>query len=177
VAPFAHEGGSACQRSRDVRWRALELFERFIEANLPAPKHVEKLHNKLMEYVGDPDPAFVVRSVRGLERGTVYRTSYGDRLVPSDNAPAWWMHFVTFNQLTDVDVAEMPTRMFDVRCTPTSIRQGGTSHTFLTSRMGTRTGGTGHAKSCFAGSFETFTRATVSISPTSSDSAMAAMQA
>ena len=95
-----------------------ELFERFIEPNLPAPKHVEKLHNKLVEYVAGPDPAFVVRYVKGLERGTVYRTSFGDRLIPSDNAPAWWMHFVTFNQFTEVDVAEMPTHMFDVRCTP-----------------------------------------------------------
>jgi hypothetical protein len=68
--------------------RLSELFERFTEPNLPAPKHVEKLHYKLMEYGGGSDPAFIVRYVKGLERGTVYRTSNGDRLIPSDNAPA-----------------------------------------------------------------------------------------
>jgi hypothetical protein len=28
------------------------------------------------------------------------------------------MHYVAFNQLTDVDLSDMPTHMFDVRCTP-----------------------------------------------------------
>ena len=52
--------------------------------------------------------------VRDLERGQEYQTASGERLVPSDNAPAWWMHYVAFTCSRPPDLTAMPTHMFEV---------------------------------------------------------------
>jgi hypothetical protein len=100
-----------------------ELFEQFIEPNLPAADAVERLHLTLLEYCNQAHPVFVVRSVTGLERRRLYETSGGERLKPSDNAPAW-LHFVAFSGQTNCDLEEMPTHMFDVRL-PTTMNAAG----------------------------------------------------
>ena len=103
-----------------------ELFTAYIEPNLPSNADVEHFHESLLGYCRQPDPVFVVRYVTGIERGTIYTTASGDRLKPSDNAPAWWIHFLTFNGIPGVDLGQMPTHMFEVgRCLPTQISAAG----------------------------------------------------
>jgi hypothetical protein len=103
-----------------------ELFTGYIEPNLPSCAEVEHLHTSILNYCRQPNPVFVVRYVRGVERGIAYTTASGNRIKPSDNAPAWWMHFVAFNGIRDVDLGQMPTHMFEIgRCLPTQISAAG----------------------------------------------------
>jgi hypothetical protein len=99
-----------------------ELFDTFIEPNLPAAEDVTFLHRALLDYCRQSDPVFVVRKVPGVERRLIYTTAGGNRLKPSDNAPAWWMHFVAFHSIRDVDFEQMPTHFYDVgRTIPTYL--------------------------------------------------------
>jgi hypothetical protein len=103
-----------------------DLFDRFIEPNLPTAAEVEAWHRRIVSHCEQPDTVFLLRQVRGLERGTMYSTSDGYRLVPTDNAPGWWMHFVTFNGIRDVDFIDAPTHFHEVpRRLPTTISAAG----------------------------------------------------
>jgi hypothetical protein len=103
-----------------------ELYERFVEPNLPPVDEVAYQHQLLVDYCRQPEPLFIVRHVRGTERRVISTTSSGHRFKPSDNAPAWWMHFLAFNGIRDVDLSQMPTHMFDVaRVLPTHISAAG----------------------------------------------------
>lgn len=103
-----------------------DLYASVIEPNLPVPEEVYHQHRRLLDYCRQPEPVFIVRNVTGLQRGMIYTTTSGDHLKASDNAPAWWMHFTTFNSIRDADFAEMPTHMFQVgRILPTQINAAG----------------------------------------------------
>ena len=103
-----------------------DLYDDYIEPNLPSPDEVYSLHRRVLEYCCQLHPTFVVRKVGSLDRGRIYTTASGDLLKPSDNAPAWWMHFLAFNGIRDDDLGQMPTHMFDIgRCLPTQISTAG----------------------------------------------------
>lgn len=104
-----------------------ELFDRFIEPNLPSYRSVEQFHEDLCRYVERPDALLLVRQVRGMERREEYATANGTRLKATDNAPAWWVHYalhqgchITPGAFAHV-VATMPAHLFEVaRTMPTS---------------------------------------------------------
>ena len=103
-----------------------ELYEKFVEPNLPPVDEVAYQHQALLDYCRQPKPLFIVRYVKGTERRVICTTSSGHTFKPSDNAPAWWMHFLAFNGIHDVDLSQMPTHMFNVgRVLPTHISAAG----------------------------------------------------
>jgi len=77
-----------------------QFVEEWLDALLPCRRVILAFHRELMGYVGGADPLFIVRYVKGQERGEVVRTRDGTRLLPSDNAPAWWWHMKMFHGAT-----------------------------------------------------------------------------
>lgn len=91
-----------------------ELFASHIINVLPPVQELKYLHALLLNQCHARDAIFVVRQITGTERGAVYANASGERLLTSDNAPAWWMHYMAFNGIRPRSLAEMPTHMFDV---------------------------------------------------------------
>jgi hypothetical protein len=82
--------------SYDGRFSA--FYERYIEPNLPTNQKVREFDLRLRQYLSEQDPVHVVRYVKGLTRGTIYRTCEGLRILPTDNAPVWWVHSLLHSQ-------------------------------------------------------------------------------
>ena len=109
-----------------------DLYMHHIQPVLPDPEVVRAWHDALADYCRSDHPLFVVRYVKGLERGRIYKMVTGDRLRPSDNAPAWWVHYAVFNglcvQAADMErvMADVPAHFYDVhRAVPASINTAG----------------------------------------------------
>lgn len=109
-----------------------ELWDDYIEPNLPDPAVVADFHQALADYVAGPGRLLLVRRVGDMERRSDYITNDGARLRATDNAPAWWVHFALFqgcrvapNAFGHV-VETVPTHLFDVaRAMPTSASAAG----------------------------------------------------
>lgn len=109
-----------------------ELWEQFIERNIPAADAVARFHQRLSRYLGEPHALHLVRQVRGMTRREEYTTADGTRLKATDNAPAWWLHYAL---LQDCEIApdafgrvveSMPAHLFDIsRTMPTSANAAG----------------------------------------------------
>lgn len=109
-----------------------ELWDRFIESNLPTADAVAHFHHELTGYVRERDALLLVRQVRGMERREEYATADGTRLKATDNAPAWWVHYALLQDCrvapgTFARVVEtMPAHLFDVtRTMPASANSAG----------------------------------------------------
>jgi hypothetical protein len=103
-----------------------ELFESHILAVLPDVEEVEHIHRRLVTYINQADPSFLVRYVGGCERGEVYVTGSGARFKATDNSPAWWMHYLAFNRIRDFNLDDAPTHMFEAgRQMPGNINTAG----------------------------------------------------
>jgi hypothetical protein len=95
-----------------------ELHAGWAEKVLLASDVVEEFHHRLVAYLQAADPLFLVRMVRGTERGVTVRTVGGRRLRATDNAPSWWIHRELFARRLparaafDAFVEEAPTHMF-----------------------------------------------------------------
>jgi hypothetical protein len=106
------------------------FVEEQLDALLPDRRTVEHYHRLLMNYIDGADPLFITRMVSGQERGKIVATSDHTRLLPSDNAPAWWMHSVMFNGIEVPEeefstfVADTPTHFFEVARFPTVSTAG-----------------------------------------------------
>lgn len=109
-----------------------ELWDEFIEPNLPEPAAVADIHRALADYVAVPGGVLLVRRAGDMRRRSDYVTSDGPRLRATDNAPAWWVHIALFqgcritpNAVGHV-VETIPTHLFDVaRAMPTSASAAG----------------------------------------------------
>ena len=73
-----------------------ELFADFIVPNLPLPSAMTAVHRTLVDYCNLPDSLLLLRYLGGEIRGQMVRTTSG-RYRPTDNSPAWLMHFIAFN--------------------------------------------------------------------------------
>jgi hypothetical protein len=118
------------QRSREESMRRItappeafdgtlrELHAGWAEKVMLEPDVVEQFHHLLVTYLEAADPLFLIRMVKGTERGTIVRTASGQRLVPTDNAPSWWIHRELFagrvpaRAAFDAFVEEIPSHMF-----------------------------------------------------------------
>jgi hypothetical protein len=91
----------------------------FVEPNLPALERVKAFDAFLSIYLSSDRPVHIVRQVRGQERGALYMTARGDVLMPSDNAPGWWLHAFLLGEqpiegASAQFFAEVPTHMFGI---------------------------------------------------------------
>lgn len=109
-----------------------ELWDRFIEPNLPASEAVADFHRGLVRFVQSSDPLLLVRYVRGMIRGQEYVTSDGTRLKATDNAPAWWVHYALVQDCRIAPdgfprvIETMPAHLFEVsRTMPLSASSAG----------------------------------------------------
>jgi hypothetical protein len=109
-----------------------KLVEEFVLPNLPSPEIVASCHRLLIDYCFRDDPVFLIRGIKGTTRGEVYFTDTEARFKATDNAPAWWMHFVLFHEIElsaetfPTVVATIPTHMFEISAhLPHSINSAG----------------------------------------------------
>jgi hypothetical protein len=106
------------------------LYSGWAKHVLLAPSIVEEFHKQFCVYLGSADPLFLVRTVGRQERGHTLRTEKAARLRPTDNAPAWWIHYQLFSgqfkQYASFGkfIESAPCHMFDVRL-PDNINQAG----------------------------------------------------
>ena len=107
-----------------------KLFDKSAQHVLPSPEIVELFHKKLVAYLAENDPIFLIRNVGRQTRGVDERVACGSRLRPSDNSPAWWIHHHLFNQntaLLDIfpaAIESIPCEMFHVKL-PETINSAG----------------------------------------------------
>ena len=73
------------------------LYMEHVEPNLPTPAAVAYYHGLLVDYCLQENPLFLLRTAGKMERGQIYETNSGSRIRATDNAPAWWMHFLAFH--------------------------------------------------------------------------------
>lgn len=97
-----------------------DLADRYILPNLPSPAALAVFHSMLMDWLHERDVEFLLRAVRGTERGQRYTTADGTRFKATDNAPAWWIHAaLTQGQTIAPDafrevMRTLPTHLFEV---------------------------------------------------------------
>lgn len=97
-----------------------ELHAGWVEKVLLRSDGVEEFHHRLVDYLQAEDPLFLVRMVRGTERGVTVRTTDGQRLCATDNAPSWWIHRELFagrlpdRPAFDAFVEAIPSHMFRI---------------------------------------------------------------
>lgn len=87
---------------------------------LPAVDLVLDVHEQLVRHVGQSDPLFLIRHIRGTERRHDYHTRDAVRIRATDNSPAWWMyaalragHRIAPDAIAAV-IESIPCHMFDV---------------------------------------------------------------
>src|SRR4051812_22009221 len=98
-----------------------DFFEQHIQSVLPPPEEVCYWHDRLIGFASTNSP-LAVRYVPGNTRGEVCRTATGAEFKPTDNSPAWWMHFVAFQGLRDARLEDVPSHMFETtRLIPRNI--------------------------------------------------------
>jgi hypothetical protein len=76
-----------------------EFYEQHAISTLPTIEAVEYYHEILREHCRKPNALFLVRNVDPNTRGLELQTDEGERYKPTDNAPAWWFHFITYNNI------------------------------------------------------------------------------
>src|SRR4051812_35858309 len=73
-----------------------ELLQDYVEPTLPPVEEVAAFHEALLAYIASPDPLFLIRYMKGVERGNIYTVADGTRFKGTDNAPAWWTQAAVF---------------------------------------------------------------------------------
>src|SRR5438132_823386 len=97
-----------------------ELYDRYARTVLLSPKVVKQFHHDLTKYLRTKDPLYLVRMNVGQVRGQIIRTETGERIKPTDNAPAWWIHANLFLDEYPPDksfaklIENIPCHMFEV---------------------------------------------------------------
>lgn len=98
-----------------------EFYEEYAVHTLPPVDAVEYYHELLRDHCRNPNAVFLVRYTDPDTRKLELRTAEGERYRPTDNSPAWWFHFITFNnfRIQPEDFAEalklVPVHRNDVR--------------------------------------------------------------
>ncbi|VGO22036.1 hypothetical protein [Pontiella sulfatireligans] len=107
-----------------------ELYERHARHVLLCPHIVETFHKNLCDYLTSKDPRFLTRKVGKQERGEELRIHCGGRIKPTDNSPAWWIHYQLFNHNTTIlddfpaFIDSVPFHMFRIQL-PETINSAG----------------------------------------------------
>ena len=69
-----------------------KFFDAYVLPNTPSVDRVREFDRRLRRSLSAPDPVFPIRALRGLDRGQIARTETGFQVLPTDNAPVWWLH-------------------------------------------------------------------------------------
>lgn len=98
-----------------------EFYETWEKKVLIPVEAVQDFHQQFYAYLQSENPIFHPRQVLKQERGKLYTTCSGERMCPTDNAPAWWIHyqlftgeykaFTSFNTLIEA----IPCKMFAIK--------------------------------------------------------------
>lgn len=86
-----------------------DFFEQHVEPNLPPPERIKAFDALLRRHLSSNDPIYLTRYVRGQVRGKICRTTDGGRILPTDNAPVWWLHAFL---LSDEPLLDEPEALF-----------------------------------------------------------------
>jgi hypothetical protein len=86
-----------------------DFFEQYVEPNLPSADRVRAFDTLLRQHLSNEDPVHVLRWVRGQTRGEICLTADGGRILPTDNAPVWWLHAFL---LSDEPLPDDPEALF-----------------------------------------------------------------
>jgi hypothetical protein len=90
-----------------------EFVDLHMEGVLPQRAEVAYWHERLLEFAASGEP-LPVRYTSDQERGVTCISATGAAVKPTDNSPAWWMHFVCFNGIRDARLQDVPSHMFEV---------------------------------------------------------------
>jgi len=107
-----------------------ELYDGWAKHVLLLPSVVEEFHRQFCSYLVSADTLFLIRYVAGQKRGQIEPTDFGQLLRPTDNSPAWWIHYQLFSghfrQYASFNsfIESVPSHMFQVRL-PESINKAG----------------------------------------------------
>jgi hypothetical protein len=102
-----------------------DFYEQHIVHVLPSPQEVSYWHEQLVAYASSGKP-LPVRYVSGTTRGEVCQALAGGDFKPTDNSPAWWMHFVAFHGVRTACLDDVPSHMFETaRLIPRNISTAG----------------------------------------------------
>ncbi len=107
-----------------------ELYDGWAKHVLLSPSVIEEFHRQFCTYLDFADPLLLIRYMTGQRRGQTLRTDYGLQWRPTDNSPAWWIHYQLFSghfqQYASFDsfIESVPCHMFQVRL-PESINKTG----------------------------------------------------
>lgn len=98
-----------------------EFYEKYAQNVLISTPVMEEFHHKLIMYLSSSDPLYLIRQVKTQIRGETLQINNGVRMRPTDNSPAWWLHyqlftgkykdFSSFKKLIDA----VPSHMFDIK--------------------------------------------------------------
>ncbi len=98
-----------------------EFYENYAQHLLIPTPIVEDFHYHLVEYLNSSDPLFLIRQVKNVTRGEIYRIRDGAQVRFTDNSPAWWLHYQLFNgQYMKFNsfkefIDAVPSHMFDIK--------------------------------------------------------------
>jgi hypothetical protein len=108
-----------------------ELYDGWAKYVLLDPSVIVEFHKQFCAYYLDSaDPLFIVRKVTNQERGHTLRTEHGVQFRPTDNSPAWWIHYQIFSGQFRQDtsfaafVESIPCHIHNVRL-PENINKAG----------------------------------------------------
>lgn len=97
------------------------FYENYTKNILISPEVMEWFHTQLVNYLQSGDPLYLVRQVKKHKRGTTILTKKGFRVRPTDNSPAWWLHYQLFTgeyvNFSDFEtlIESIPCHIFDLK--------------------------------------------------------------
>lgn len=95
-----------------------ELFENYTKNLLINKEIMYEFHKKLMKYLQGDNAIYLLRQLKSLKRGKVIKNNFGYKIKPTDNSPAWWIHYKLFNkEFSNINnfINSIPCHMFEIK--------------------------------------------------------------
>ena len=98
-----------------------DFYENYAEHVLIPADTMEIFHAQLVKYLQSDNPHYLVRQVKKYKRGKTIINNMGVRIRPTDNSPAWWLHYQLYTgQLQnfsdfETSIDSIPCHMFDLK--------------------------------------------------------------
>lgn len=73
------------------------FYDQYARHVLISPDSVSAFHKQLVNYLSLSDPIYLVRMVKDQVRGQNIFAGNGATIRPTDNSPAWWLHYQLFS--------------------------------------------------------------------------------
>lgn len=98
-----------------------ELYDKYVSKILIEPSVVEKFRKELIKYCQSNYPVYLIRQLKGKKRGLIYQNGARHQIMPTDNSPAWWLHYKLFNKETSEMtyfsefLSRVPSHLFQIK--------------------------------------------------------------